>query len=158
MEKIDPVAKSMTQTVQHDTTTTYQCHCQFPLDSPPVFTCGGASLHIQLNTDFFLRFILQKSKIIFPEKSLSVHMSVCLFVCPVLSRHVPPKKSLKQKILLNKVVRYTSRVTKKILRVMLQCWARRSRATYIRFENHTLEFHQPLRVGHLGSTREAGTF
>ena len=53
------------------------------------------------------------SKIIFPEKSLSVRMSVCLFVClSRLSRPVPEKKSLKQKILLNKVVRYTSRVTK----------------------------------------------
>ena len=52
------------------------------------------------------------SKIIFSEKSLSVHMSVCLSrpVCPVLSR--PQKKSLKQKILLNKVVRCTSRMTK----------------------------------------------
>ena len=71
MEKIDPVAKSMTQTVQHDTTTTYQCHCQFPLDSPPVFTCGGASLHIQLNTDFFLGFIVQKSTSLFQSISLS---------------------------------------------------------------------------------------
>ena len=42
------------------------------------------------------------SKIIFSEKSLSVRMSVCLSVCP----------SPKQKILLNKVVRYNSRVSK----------------------------------------------
>ena len=42
-------------------------------------------------------------------------MSVCPYVCPsVLSRSIPPKKSLKQKILLNKVVRYASRVTKNI--------------------------------------------
>ena len=40
-------------------------------------------------------------------------MSVCLSVPSVPSRPVPEKKSLKQKILLNKVVRYTSRVTKK---------------------------------------------
>ena len=57
-----------------------------------------------------LKFI---SKIIFSEKSLSVHMSVRL------SRHVtsrprprPPQKSLNQKMLLNKVARYTTRVTK----------------------------------------------
>ena len=57
-----------------------------------------------------------ESKKIFPEKSLSVHMFVCLSVPSVPSvpsRPVPEKKSLKQKILLNKVVRYTSRVTKK---------------------------------------------
>ena len=55
------------------------------------------------------------SKIIFPEKSLSVRMIVCLFVClsvpSVPSRPVPKKKSLKQKTLLNKVVRYISPVT-----------------------------------------------
>ena len=56
------------------------------------------------------------SKIIFSEKSLSVRMFVCLSVPSVPSvpsRPVPEKKTLKQKILLNKVVRYTSRVTKK---------------------------------------------
>ena len=56
------------------------------------------------------------SKIIFSEKNLSVHMSVCLsrLSRPVLSvPSRPPKKSLKQKTLLNKVVRHTSRVTKK---------------------------------------------
>ena len=53
------------------------------------------------------------SKMIFSEKSLSVRMSVCLSVPSVPSRPVPEKKLLKQKILLNKVVRYTSRVTKK---------------------------------------------
>ena len=44
------------------------------------------------------------SKIIFSEKSLSVHMSP--------SRPRPPKKSLKLKTLLSKVVRQTIRVTK----------------------------------------------
>ena len=51
---------------------------------------------------------------IFQEKSVCPY--ICLFVClsvpSVPSRPVPEKKSLKQKILLNKVVRYTSRVTK----------------------------------------------
>ena len=60
---------------------------------------------------------VSESKIKFPEKILSVHiLSICLSVCvylshPVLSRPVP-KKSLKPKISLNKVVRCISRVTK----------------------------------------------
>ena len=122
-----------------------------------------------------------QSKIIFSEKSLSVHMSVC----PSRPRPspCPPKKSLKLKTLLSKVVRHTIRVTK-IHPVMLpplllspsppptlllpppkplHFWARRSRAMYIQ---HNLEFHHLSRVGpkqlcalaHLGSTREAGTF
>ena len=61
---------------------------------------------------FFILLVNVISKIIYPEKSLSVRMSVCLSVPSVPSRPVPEKKSLKQKILLNKVVRYTSRVTK----------------------------------------------
>ena len=80
MKKIDPVAKSMTQTVQHDTTTTYQCHCQFPLDSPPVFTCGGASLHIQLNTDFFMGFIVQKSSILMFQPSHLSSLALSHFI------------------------------------------------------------------------------
>ena len=59
------------------------------------------------------------SKIIFSEKSLSVHMSVLLSVCPSVRlsvpsrpRPCPPKKSLKLKTLLRKVIRYTIRVTK----------------------------------------------
>ena len=52
----------------------------------------------------FSREIL--SKIIFSEKSLSVHMSVPS-LSPSPSRH--PKKSLKLNTLLSKVVRYTLR-------------------------------------------------
>ena len=47
-------------------------------------------------------------KTIFFEKSLSVYMCVC--ICHVLSLSL--KKLLKQKIVPNKVVKYTSRVTK----------------------------------------------
>ena len=51
------------------------------------------------------------SKIIFSEKSLSVHMSRHVTSRP-RPRPRPPKESLKLKTLLSKVVRCTIRVTK----------------------------------------------
>ena len=109
------------------------------------------------------------SKIIFSKKSLSVHMSVRPSVpspsrprpVPSPSPSRPPKKLLKLKTLLSKVVRYTLGML--LPPPLLHCWARRSRATYIQ---HNLEFHHLSRVGpkqlcalaHLESTRAAGTF
>ena len=60
------------------------------------------------------------SKVIFSEKSLSVPtsvgQSVCPSICPSFSvksvASLPKKKSPKQKLSLNKVVRCNSRVTK----------------------------------------------
>ena len=57
-------------------------------------------------------FVAQFLNITYMNIYLFVCLSVCLSVLSVPSRPVPEKKSLKQKILLKKVVRYTSRVTK----------------------------------------------
>ena len=113
------------------------------------YGCGISFCVMWNSIDFYI-----PSKIIFSEKSLSVHMSVR----PSPSR--PPKKLLKLKTLLSKVVRYTLGML--LPPPLLHCWARRSRATYIQ---HNLEFHHLSRVGpkqlcalaHLESTRAAGT-
>ena len=127
-------------------------------------------------------YVNELSKIIFSEKSLSVHMSVCPSVCPsrpVLSRPrpcpCPPQKVIETENFAKQSCQIHYKGDKTTSKVMLppllhaaaaiktlHFWARRSRAAYIQ---HNLEFYHLSRVGpkqlcalaHLGCTRAAST-
>ena len=86
---------------------------------------------------------LQKSEIIFTKKSLFLHMSVRLCVCPCASvLSYPKKKLVKQKFSLKKVVRYISSVTKiHSESCSRHCSARKGKATPSPASHHTIEFY-----------------
>ena len=113
------------------------------------------SLHCAKN-DTVTKFLV--SKIIFSEKSLSVHMSVCPSV-PSPSPSRPPKKLLKLKTLISKVVRYTLRdaTTTAAAAAAAAALLGNAKPSHVYTTQFRVGPKQFCALAHLGCTHAAGT-